>query len=230
MKHLWAVSAFVIILVCSSCSNIKSQKVTAENKSRILNQISSSKDLTDEERELLAAYVVRQNIGDIFGGGEPGLPTGKTLGEMIAEQRQWVSQEKLEEIRQKQLAAVVAARQAEMRNLIEVALYSFTERRESFSHYAEAKFAYENRSAKDVRAFEGTIVFSDILGNHLEDVSLKVLTPIKSRAKASVNEDLDFEFYGDLRDKKLDDVKIEWRPEKILFADGTTAEDGDVKE
>jgi hypothetical protein len=230
VKRLGALLLCAGMLVCSSCSNIKNEKVTDENNDKILNQISTSKDLTDGERQLLAAYVIRQNVANIFGGGKPGLPTGKTVGEMIADQRQWAAQEKVEEDRQKQLASAVAAKQAEMRNVIGVALYGFTERQMSFSDYAEAKFAYENRSDKDVRAFEGTVAFSDVLGNHLDDVQLKVLAPIKAGAKASVSDDLPFMAYGGLRGKKLEDVKIEWRPQKILFADGTSAEDGSIKE
>lgn len=226
MKRLAILVLCVVLVVCLSCSNIKNEKVTDENKDKILNQISTSKDLTEEERQLLAAYVIRQNMVNIFGGGKPGLPTGKTVGDMIAEQRQWAAQEKAEEDRQKQLAAAVRAKQSEMRNIIGVALYSLTERQVAFSDYAEAKFAYENRSAKDVRAFEGTVAFSDVLGNHLEDVPLKVLTSLKSGEKSSLSDDLPFLAYHDLRGKKLEDIKIEWRPKKILFADGTSVEDG----
>jgi hypothetical protein len=220
------------VLSCSSCSNIKNEKVTDENKDKILNQISTSKDLKDEERQLLVAYVVRQNIGNIFGGGKPGLPTGKTVGEMIAEQRQWAAQEKAEEDRQKQLGAAVAGRQAEMRNVISVALYRFTplEAEDVMTGGVEVGYAYENRSTKDVRAFEGEVAFKDILGNDLANIPLKVLNPLKTGEKASATARHYFMAYGNLEGKKLEDVKIEWRPQKILFADGTSAEDGSIKE
>jgi hypothetical protein len=220
------------VLVCSSCSNIKNEKVTDENKDKVLNQISTSKDLTDEERQLLAAYVIRQNIGNIFGGGKPGLPTGKTVGEMIAEERQWAAQEKAEEDRQKQLAAAVAAKQAEMRSVIGVALYRFTplESEYAMTGGVEVGYAYENRSTKDVRAFEGEVAFKDILGNNLAQIPLKVLNPLKAGEKGSVTARHYFMAYRNLEGKKLDDVKIEWNPQKILFADGTSAEDGSTKE
>lgn len=235
MKRFCGLLLCAAMLVCSSCSNIKNEKVTDENKDKILNQISTSKDLTDGERQLLAAYVVRQNIGNIFGGGKPGLPTGKTAGEMIAEQRQWAAQEKTEEDRQKQLAAAVAAKQAEMRNVIGVALYLFAthEEGDDLTQYVEVGYAYENRSTKDVRAFEGEVAFKDILENDLARLRLKILTPLKAGQKTSVTERHSLSYLGglgDLRGKKLEDVKIAWRPQKILFADGTSAEDGSTKE
>lgn len=180
--------------------------------------------MTDEERSLLAAYAVHNSMAAVFGGGKPGLPTGKTVGEMIEEQRKLVAQEKEEEERQKKLAAEVAAQQAQMRNTIGVALLGFKQKEGFMSDYIEVQYAYENRSDKDVRAFEGEVAYKDILGNDLEEVQLKVLTPITSGAKASTTNKLPFMVYGKLRGKKMDDVKIEWRPKKILFADGSETE------
>ena len=226
MKLLSMLALCISLLFCSSCTNIKDKKVTEENKDKILSEVPTSKDLTDEERQLLAGYVMRQSMASVFQGGKPGLPTGKTLGEMLQEQRKWVAEEKAEEERQKQLATAIAAKQAEMRNIIGVALYSFAQRQGSFSDYAEVGYAYENRSTQDVRAFEGEVAYKDVLGNKLEEVQLKVLSPIKAGQKASMTDKLPFMVYGGLRGKTLDDVKIEWRPKKILFADGTSAEIG----
>ncbi len=226
MKSLHVLVLCTALLISSSCTNLKNERVTEENKDKILSEVSTSKDLTDEERQLLTGYVMRQSLANVFQGGKPGLPTGKTVREMIEEQRKWVAQEKAEESRQKQLAAEVAAKQAEMRNVIGVALYNFTERQSGYADYVEAGFAYENRSTRDVRAFEGKIAFADVLGNNLEEVPLKVLTPIKAGAKASVTDNLFLMAYHGLRGKKLEDVKIDWRPQKILFTDGTTADDG----
>jgi hypothetical protein len=226
VKTLNVLCLCVALLICSSCTNIKSKKVTEENKEKVLSEISTSTELTNEEKQLLLGYFMRQNMATIFQGGKPGLPSGKTLGEMIQDQKKWVAQEKEEEERQKHLAAEIAGKQAEMRNIIGVALYSFARRRNSLIDYVEAGYAYENRSTRDVRAFDGWIVYNDVLGNKLEEVRLKVLKPIKAGQKASVTDDLPFMAYGGLRDKVLDDVRIEWRPKKILFADGSSVEVG----
>jgi hypothetical protein len=85
------------------------------------------------------------------------------------------------------------------------------------------RYAYENRSTKDVRAFEGEVAFKDILGNNLAQIPLKVLNPLRAGEKGSVTARHYFMAYRNLEDKKLDDVKIEWKPQKILFADGTSA-------
>ena len=141
---------------------------------------------------------------------------------MIEDQRKWLAQEKEEEERQKRLAAEMAAKQAALRNIITVALFGFKEKASFMSNYAAVDYAYENRSSKDVRAFEGRVVYRDVLDNELADTELKVLTPIKSGQKSSTSDMLPFIAYGGLRDKKLEDVKIEWKPTKILFVDGTS--------
>jgi len=221
---LFALTLSLSVLFCSSCSNIKSKRVTEQNKEQILNEIPTSKDLTDEDRKLLIGYVMRQSMTRVLQGAKPGLPVGKTLAEILEDQRNWIAQEKQEEERQKQLAAAVAAKQAELRNTVGVALYSFVSKQQGFMPYAEAGYAYENRSMKGIRAFEGRVVYKDVLGNTLEDVPLKVLTPIKAGEKGEASDNLALMADGSLRDKKLDDLKIEWQPKKILFADGTSAE------
>jgi hypothetical protein len=226
MKRVHLLLMCCFVLICSSCTPTKSKRVTEENRDRILSEISTTKDLTDEERQLIAAYLMRTGVAEVFRGGKPGLPVGKTINEILDEQRKWVAQEKQEEDRQKQLAAAVVAKQAEMRSIVGVALYSLVAKQGFAFDGAEVGYAYENRSTKDIRAFEGRIEFKDILGNELADVSLKVLNPIKAGEKASVSANLWFEAYGGLRGKRFDDVKIEWRPTKILFSDGTLAEVG----
>jgi hypothetical protein len=61
-----------------------------------------------------------------------------------------------------------------------------------------------------------------VLGNELADTDLKVLTPTKSGQKFSTSDMLPFMAYHHLRGKRLEDVKIEWNPTKILFVDGTS--------
>jgi hypothetical protein len=63
--------------------------VTEENKSTIMSRIANGNEVTDEERHLLVEYSLRYSIATIMKGGRPDLPTGKTIGEMIEEQRKW---------------------------------------------------------------------------------------------------------------------------------------------
>src|SRR6267143_497679 len=91
-----------IVFLCSSCSNIKSKKVTDENKDKIMSEVSTSKELTDDERQLLAGYMMRHSLATVFQGGKPDIPTGKTVGEIIEEQRNWVAEEAVKEKTEKE--------------------------------------------------------------------------------------------------------------------------------
>lgn len=46
---------------------------------------------------------------------------------------------------------------------------------------------YENPSAKDIRAFKGTIVFQDLFGSPIYRVSVTISDPIKAGAQAKWN-------------------------------------------
>jgi len=114
------------------------------------------------------------------------------------------------------------AKKAALRNMITVALYGLKEKEGSMLNYAVVDYAYENRSSKDVRAFEGRVTYRDVLGNQVADTDLKVLTPIKSGQKSSTTDMLPFKTYRGMRGARLEDVEIEWNPTKILFVDGTS--------
>jgi hypothetical protein len=84
------ISALLIaILFLGACSNLKNTKVTAENKREIMSRISQGNEITDEERHLLVEYSVRYNLSSVLKGQGADLPTGKTVGQMIEEQRKW---------------------------------------------------------------------------------------------------------------------------------------------
>jgi hypothetical protein len=78
-----------VAVICPSCVNIKKIKLTDENKSKILADIAHSKEISDEERHLLVEYAIRYSMPKILKGGRPDLPSGKTLNELIEEERQW---------------------------------------------------------------------------------------------------------------------------------------------
>jgi hypothetical protein len=63
--------------------------VTDENKNTIMNRIGTGNEVTDQERHLLVEYSMRYSMAKILQGGRPDLPSGKTIGQMIDEQRKW---------------------------------------------------------------------------------------------------------------------------------------------
>lgn len=114
------------------------------------------------------------------------------------------------------------AKEATLSAMIAVTLCGLKEKENSALGYAVVDYAYENRSPKDVRAFEGRVTYRDVLGNQVAHTDLKVLTPIKSGQKSTTTDMLPFKAYRGLRGARLEDVEIEWNVAKILFVDGTS--------
>jgi hypothetical protein len=201
-----------LVFVCSSCTNIKNKKVTDENKDKVMSEISNSKELTDDERQLLAGYIMRQNLSTVFQGGKPEIPTGKTVGEMIEDQRKWVTEEAAKEKAQKEEAA--------LRELVTVTLYSLKEEHAGFMDGFEARIAFK-AGDKDIRAFEGDLALSDVLGNSLGDIPVKVLKPLKANESGTTSYSNAYIPFPELRGKHLEDIKAQWKPTKMILADST---------
>jgi hypothetical protein len=114
-----------------------------------------------------------------------------------------------------------AAREVSLKSMITVALCGLRGKRGSMAECVVVEYVYENRSSKDVRAFEGKVTYRDVLGNEV-DADFKVFTPIKSGQKSSTTDLLPSKAARGLRGARLEDVEIEWNPTKILFVDGTS--------
>ncbi len=213
-----------LLLICSACTNIKSQKVTDENKDKLVREIGTSKDLTDEERQLLTGYMLRQNLSGLLLSDKPSLPTGETIGKMIEDQRNWVAQETREEAaereKQQKLSAEIAAKEAALREFVTVTLYSLRESNYSGMAGFEAGIAFKAGS-KDIRAFQGDLALSDVLGNSLGKLPVKVLTPLRADQSGTTDYSNLYMAFGELRGKHLEDIKAQWKPTKIIFADLT---------
>jgi hypothetical protein len=223
-KHFNPFLLCALLLVCSSCSNVKRQKATDENKDKLISEVATSKDLTQEERKLLSAYIVRQNVSSIFQGGKPSIPTGKTIGEMIEDQRKWVAhnaeEENAEKEKAQELSAEIAAKEAALREFVTVTLYSLKESEYGGMKGFEARLAFKAGS-KDIRAFQGNLALSDVLGNSLGELPVRVLTPLKARESGTTAYSNLYMAFRELQGKHLEDIKAQWKPTKILFADST---------
>lgn len=93
MNRLSIAALLVVLLLSLACSNLKKTTVTEENKRELMSRIARGNEVTDEERHLLVEYSLRYNLAVVLRGGRPDLPTGKTIGEMIEEQRKWDAQQ-----------------------------------------------------------------------------------------------------------------------------------------
>ena len=219
---------------CYGCgSDPHKLKITEQNKGSFMESIKDSKGLTVEENRLLIAYEIRNVTGRAFGGNETNV-VGKTVAQVIQEERQLEEKQKKEQVEQNRLAEEAAAKEqaraAELRKAVNLSVYdkSFqaadpTEG--SYQDYIVIRCAYENTSGKNIRAFKGKLHFTDLFGGEIYQSGLTISDPIEAGQKATWAGTIKYNQFLDndvrLKNAALRDMKAEWLPSSIIFTDGT---------
>ena len=91
----------------------------------------------------------------------------------------------------------------------------------------ELSFAIQqsNNSGKDIRAYKGVFIFKDIFDDEITKISFKSDQILSSgetkKENMSMNYNQFVEAHQKLRSTPIENLHIEWRPESIIFADGT---------
>lgn len=228
----------VAVLVClavfvGACrGNVKSTRVTEQNKGTILNDIKDSRDLSVEEVGLLQAFIMRKGLGDALSGKTPELPVGMTIGEMIEDQRKWVADSVKREADEKERVARARAEEERQRKVLLEALtltvFDKGFQQADYQEYVTVKTMYENKSGKDIRGFKGSIVFNDLFGVEIMPLNISEDNPLRAGESKNTTWTLKYNQFIDkhvkLRNTALESLKIEWKPQIILFADGTSLE------
>jgi len=108
------------LMFLMGCGGVKDLKFTKDNQKEVMEQVQKSKDLTGEENGLLIAGIMRI----IMVNGPDGI-VGKTVGEIINEQKKLLSERESMEKEQKLLAAEAKKKQEkiaeELRSYVKIA-------------------------------------------------------------------------------------------------------------
>lgn len=217
----------ISILFLAACSNVKDLKFTKDNQEQVMEKIRKSKDLTGEDFGLLMAALMRTALS---GSGIE----GKTVGQVIEEQRRLFADAEAKDKEAKRLAAEAAKKEAEvaaeLSKYILVAPYKkrFTKASIESGEFLDKillSFTFENRSTKDIRAFQGTAIFKDLFGTKIRDIQLTIDEGIKAGHRVNWNGEVGYNEFipaqRKFRDTDLKNMKYEWKPEAIIFADGS---------
>ena len=207
--------------------------ITEEDASNLLDVLDDQEGLTVEEVRLLVGRQVRAEAVDAL-GGEAASIVGRTVGELIAEERTFQEEAELRRQEEERLAAEARARDealaAELRDAILLAVSSkdfipSNARAGRYSDYLTFRVAYENTSGRDIRAFRGRVRFTDLFGDEIYAFGITIQDPIVSGAHGTWDGQIDYnEFVDDhvrVRQTDLDDMRVEWLPSGVIFADGT---------
>lgn len=233
MKRELVIPTTLLTLVIGCAQDPRSVRVTDANKDKFVEEIKELRGLTVEESRLLFAFLMRHNVSSGLGQTPPSL-VGKTVSDLIAEQRAFETDAKKREEGQARLGAEAKAKEealaAELRKAINFTVFEkgFVESDAMagrFKDFITIKCAYENTSPKDIRAFTGAIRFTDLFDKPIFESSLTISDPIKTGSKATWTGSIDYNQFQDahrtLRNTDLKDMKLVWVPKSIIYADGT---------
>ena len=207
--------------------------ITEENQDSFMEELTDA-TLTVEEIGLLTAAQMRRAFATGLGAEGP-VFIGKTVGDVIEEERTFRAAANARQAEEDRLAAEAKAAAdalvAELRQAITLTIFDKGFRPSDalngrFEDLILIQAAYENTSGKDIRAFRGSVQFADLFGTEIYTTNFTISNPIAAGANTTWSGQIRYnQFMADqqaLRNTDLEDMNIEWRPASILFADGTT--------
>ena len=221
------------LLLISCSSDPKTYKITDANKDKVVEEIKEMRGLTIEESRLLFTYLMRINMADALSQNKTNI-VGKTVGDLISEQREFETSAKKREDESAKLAAEAKAKEealsAELRKSINLAVYdkSFTPSNPSdgeYESYIVLRCTYRNTSGKDIRAFKGKILFTDLFDKQIFESGITIDDPIRAGATAKWTGTIKYNQFVDahsaLKNAELKNMKVVWNPISAIFTDGT---------
>lgn len=218
---------FVVLLIIvnfvPSCSSPLDKPYKKDNLEEDV--IELKKSLSEDEFEMLKGYIVLKSLND-------DKMLGKTYGDLLDEAKKLREELQLKEEEEKKLAEKAKAEEAErikrLGGALTVSLFEkgFTEH--NYQEYITYKVAFENKTDKDIKAFTGKIIFNNLFDKEILTTNLTYDDGVPANSTKNWNGQTDFNQFSDrdrrLKNKDLDDLKVNWIPEKIIFKDGSTLE------
>lgn len=93
------------------------------------------------------------------------------------------------------------------------------------SDYLSFNIQQTNKSAKDIRGFKGVFAIKDIFGDEIIKISFKSDDGLRAGQSKKEEMGLNYNQFMDshqkLRSTAMENLRVEWQPEMIMFADGT---------
>ena len=225
----------ILMLVTSAgcTSDPRDIVITEDNESDLLHSLAEEQGLTVDEVRLLMARELRASASEAI-GAEAESVVGKTVGEVIDEERALQDEAAARREQEERLAAAARAREealaAELRDaiLLTVSSKSFVPSAplaRRYDDYITFRVAYENTSDRDIRAFRGRLRFTDLFGTEIMSSGITIQDPVAAGDRDTWAGQIEYNQFNDehvrLRQTKLNDMRVEWLPASIIFADGT---------
>lgn len=206
-----------------SCSSPMDKKFNEETAKEDIAAIKSKLDSTD--LQLLAGSMIRLKFQDKK-------LEEMTYAEILENGKKWKAEQEKVEAEQKALAEKAAKEEAERKKrLNEAVMVSCYEKgftKYDYEDYITYKFVIKNKSEKQIRAVKGGITFTNLFDDKISSLNFVYDQPIEAGKEVTWNATTDYNQFKDedqaLKNKELKDLKVIWKPEKIIFENGTTLE------
>lgn len=236
MRHIY-IGFFLVLVACSGPMDtpLPSDLTKMESIKPAMEK------LKPEDRDLLAAYIVRHTFGAAMGAafgvkGEP-IPPGMTIGKAIAAQRSFMETAKALEATQKLEAERIAAAKKALSDqmiqllsarLVDLTLHKATYQDFDVENYVKLAIEFQNKGSKTISGLKGLAVFKDKFGDTVSELPIKVEQEISAGKTITVDLQKRYNQFN-TEDQKLANLsattaKFSISPEVILFADGTKFE------
>ena len=214
------VAAIILFNSCSSPLDKPYKKDTIEEDFLNLKNAINEEDVT-----LLAGYIALKSIGE-----ESFL--GKSYMDILKEAKSYQEELRLKSEEEKRLAEKAKTEEAERVKMLGESLTVSVFAKDFFEYnyrdYISYKFVFENKADKDIKAFTGKMVFSDIFDKEIKSLNLTYDEGVSAGSTKKWNAQTEFNQYIDgdvtLKNKELENLKMTWVPEKIIFEDGSVLE------
>jgi len=212
-----------ISAIIFSCSSPMAKKYNEETAKDDIAAIKEKLDTT--EIQLLAGTMFRLKLQDKK-------MEDMTYAEILEDGKKWKAEQEKIEAEQKALAEKAKKEEeARIKKLTESVIVSCFEKsfaEYDYQEYITYKFVIQNKSDKEIRAVKGSISFTNLFDDEIKSLSFVYDQPIGAGKEVNWNAQTDYNQFMDddvsLKNKDLKDIKVVWKPEKVIFADGTTLE------
>ena len=208
----------------------KTIRVGAGPPDAVLAQLEHRKGLTVEETRLLHGYFARTRL-DVIEGTAPDV-TGRTVGELIEDERRWERSHERVIAERRQAAAEWKARvhmvETEMGHALSVAVLETADAQGAGAGARKrgvmVKLQLANVGNRTIVQVEGAVRFADVYGRDLFDGPVLVREAIPAGDRIDRALLLDCAPFMDQETRtsqvRLADTKATWEPRAIHFEDG----------
>lgn len=218
---------FLMSFILFSCSeSIKEKKMTQSN----IEKIKDTQELTQKEKELFAAYLIRTNIQNAFSGGKGfALDSTMSIGEAIQKQKEWIIQDSIKTAEEQRAAETAFQRKQQkiqkLRSIVTVNIVKKSFSEVDYSKYNVITISLNNNSDSTLIGIKGSLKIADMFGDAITNLEVKYDKKLDPKESAfdkcyyKYNQFIDRD--TKLRFTELEKMEIVWEPEMIIFKNGS---------